>query len=236
MKRIDFDLIKAGGRKGEAEMKRLLDNHEGYIVQFAKSYLGRVKNDGRAITFYDLRATAMLGMIASVQKYNPEKGNFISWATNYMKSSIHELCGQTHSQSYYEEDSLDYDCADAEGKEAYEDSDISDGMDTSIDYETDSEEVEIRHSRHTVNAAYEGGELVPMSDSSAEDSVSYKEVMAKVRSVLNDEEYKIFCRYRGLAGYTAETMPVIAKDMGISLLHAQCAYLHSLVELGIDVD
>lgn len=78
-------LMKAGGVEGERARARLVASHERLVVSMAKKYLRSGKS------FSALISEGKVGLVQAVNKYDPKRGKFATYACWWIRAAIQEF-------------------------------------------------------------------------------------------------------------------------------------------------
>ena len=201
--------------------ERLINSNLRFVVTCAKQFVGQ------GVPLIDLINSGNLGLIQSVEKYDPDKGyHFISYAVWYIRREILRAIYNTGRTIRYP---ITYITKITKVKKAYEDfinkyqreptdeeliklTNITQKQYTSVVLNKSycqSIDTPITDDGKTTVENILTEDIKPFSDIFTKDSISYS------LKVLNPREYKVITEFYGLEGQYERPIKDIAKEMGL---------------------
>jgi len=210
--------MKAGDKKAR---EKLINSNLRFVVTCAKQFVGQ------GVPLIDLINSGNLGLIQSVEKYDPDKGyHFISYAVWYIRREIIRSIYNTGRTIRYP---ITYISKITKVKKAFDDF-----VSKYQRKPTDEELIKLtnitqkQYNAVVLNKSYcqsmdtpvtEDGkstvedilteDIKPFSDAFTRDAVS------NALKILNPREYKVITEYYGLDGHFERPIKEIAKEMGL---------------------
>ena len=210
--------MKAGDKKAR---EKLINSNLRFVVTCAKQFVGQ------GVPLVDLINSGNLGLIQSVEKYDPDKGyHFISYAVWYIRREIIRSIYNTGRTIRYP---ITYISKITKVKKAFDDF-----VSKYQRKPTDEELIKLtnitqkQYNAVVLNKSYcqsmdtpvtEDGkstvedilteDIKPFSDTFTRDAVS------NALKILNPREYKVITEYYGLDGHFERPIKEIAKEMGL---------------------
>ena len=210
--------MKAGDKKAR---EKLINSNLRFVVTCAKQFVGQ------GVPLIDLINSGNLGLIQSVEKYDPDKGyHFISYAVWYIRREIIRSIYNTGRTIRYP---ITYISKITKVKKAFDDF-----VSKYQRKPTDEELIKLtnitqkQYNAVVLNKSYcqsmdtpvtEDGkstvedilteDIKPFSDTFTRDAVS------NALKILNPREYKVITEYYGLDGHFERPIKEIAKEMGL---------------------
>ena len=210
--------MKAGDKKAR---EKLINSNLRFVVTCAKQFVGQ------GVPLIDLINSGNLGLIQSVEKYDPDKGyHFISYAVWYIRREIIKSIYNTGRTIRYP---ITYISKITKVKKAFDDF-----VSKYQRKPTDEELIKLtnitqkQYNAVVLNKSYcqsidtpvtEDGkstvedilteDIKPFSDAFTRDAVS------TALKILNPREYKVITEYYGLDGQFERPIKEIAKEMGL---------------------
>ena len=205
----------------ESAREKLINSNLRFVVTCAKQFVGQ------GVPLVDLISSGNLGLIQSVEKYDPDKGyHFISYAVWYIRREILNSIYNTGRTIRYP---ITYISKITKVKKAFDDF-----VSKHQRKPTDEELIKLtnitqkQYSAVVLNKSYcqsidtpvtEDGkstvedilteDIKPFSDAFTKDAVS------AALKILNPREYKVITEYYGLDGQFERPIKEIAKEMGL---------------------
>ena len=210
--------MKAGDLKAR---DKLINSNLRFVVTCAKQFVGQ------GVPLIDLISSGNLGLIQSVEKYNPDKGyHFISYAVWYIRREIMKSIYNTGRTIRYP---ITYISMITKVKKAYNE------FLSKYQREPTEEELikmtnitEKQYNSVILNKSYCQSIDTPITEdgkSSVEDILTEevkpfsdfftKEAILDSLKVLNPREYKVVTEYYGLGGISERSIKEIAKEMNL---------------------
>ena len=210
--------MKAGDMKAR---EKLINSNLRFVVTCAKQFVGQ------GVPLIDLINSGYLGLIQSVEKYDPSKGyHFISYAVWYIRREILRAIYNTGRTIRYP---ITYITKITKVKRAYEDFVEKYQRDP-----TDEELIKLtnitqkQYNSVVLNKSYCQSLDTPITDDNkttventlAEEVKPFtdtftKEAISSTLKILNPREYKVITEFYGLDGQYARSIKEIAKEMGL---------------------
>lgn len=210
--------MRAGDKKAR---EKLINSNLRFVVTCAKQFVGQ------GVPLVDLINSGNLGLIQSVEKYDPDKGyHFISYAVWYIRREIIRSIYNTGRTIRYP---ITYISKITKVKKAFDDF-----VSKYQRKPTDEELIKLtnitqkQYNAIVLNKSYcqsidtpvtEDGkstvedvlteDIKPFSDAFTKDAVS------NALKILNPREYKVITEYYGLEGQFERPIKEIAKEMGL---------------------
>ncbi len=216
-----IELARQMKKGDEKAREKLINSNLRFVVTCAKKYMGN------GVPLIDLIESGNLGLIQSLENYNPDKGyHFISFAVWYIRREIVRSLYNTGRTIRYP---ITFISKTVKVRKAYDDF-------IKKNYREPTEEELIKITELTpkqyksviTDKSYcqsmdspvtEDGkttiedticeELNPFTDIFTKDTIN------KSLKVLNDREYKVISEFYGLDGHSEKTIKDIAKEMGL---------------------
>ena len=201
--------------------EKLINSNLRFVVTCAKQFVGQ------GVPLIDLINSGNLGLIQSVEKYDPDKGyHFISYAVWYIRREILRAIYNTGRTIRYP---ITYITKIIKVKKAYEDfinkyqreptdeeliklTNITQKQYTSVVLNKSycqSIDTPITDDGKTTVENILTEDIKPFSDIFTKDSISYS------LKILNPREYKVITEFYGLEGQYERPIKDIAKEMGL---------------------
>lgn len=201
--------------------EKLINSNLRFVVTCAKQFVGQ------GVPLIDLINSGNLGLIQSVEKYDPDKGyHFISYAVWYIRREILRAIYNTGRTIRYP---ITYITKITKVKKAYEDfinkyqreptdeeliklTNITQKQYTSVVLNKSycqSIDTPITDDGKTTVENILTEDIKPFSDIFTKDSISYS------LKILNPREYKVITEFYGLEGQYERPIKDIAKEMGL---------------------
>jgi len=210
--------IKEGDNKAR---QKLINSNLRFVVTCAKQFVGQ------GVPLIDLINSGNLGLIQSIEKYDPSKGfHFISYAVWYIRREIIKSIYNTGRTIRYP---ITYIAIITKVKKAFDDF-----VNKNQRKPTDEELIkasgitEKQYNSVVLNKSYCQSIDTPVTEdgkSTVEDILSEeikplsdvftKEAVSNSLKVLNPREYKVITEYYGLEGQQERTIKEIAKEMNL---------------------
>ena len=210
--------IKEGDNKAR---QKLINSNLRFVVTCAKQFVGQ------GVPLIDLINSGNLGLIQSIEKYDPSKGfHFISYAVWYIRREIIKSIYNTGRTIRYP---ITYIAIITKVKKAFDDF-----VNRNQRKPTDEELIkasgitEKQYNSVVLNKSYCQSIDTPVTEdgkSTVEDILSEeikplsdvftKEAVSNSLKVLNPREYKVITEYYGLEGQQERTIKEIAKEMNL---------------------
>ena len=210
--------IKEGDNKAR---QKLINSNLRFVVTCAKQFVGQ------GVPLIDLINSGNLGLIQSIEKYDPSKGfHFISYAVWYIRREIIKSIYNTGRTIRYP---ITYIAIITKVKKAFDDF-----VNRNQRKPTDEELIkasgitEKQYNSVVLNNSYCQSIDTPVTEdgkSTVEDILSEeikplsdvftKEAVSNSLKVLNPREYKVITEYYGLEGQQERTIKEIAKEMNL---------------------
>ena len=210
--------IKDGDNKAR---QKLINSNLRFVVTCAKQFVGQ------GVPLIDLINSGNLGLIQSIEKYDPSKGfHFISYAVWYIRREIIKSIYNTGRTIRYP---ITYIAIITKVKKAFDDF-----VNRNQRKPTDEELIkasgitEKQYNSVVLNKSYCQSIDTPVTEdgkSTVEDILSEeikplsdvftKEAVSNSLKVLNPREYKVITEYYGLEGQQERTIKEIAKEMNL---------------------
>ena len=211
--------MKAGDVKAR---EKLITSNLRFVITCAKQYIGQ------GVSLLDLIQSGMLGLIQSLDKYDPDKGyKVLSFAVWYIRREILKSIYNSGRTIRYP---ISYICKISKVKKAYED--------FVNKYNRDPTEEEIiklanitqkQYNSVILNKSYcssldtplsqdEGmilSDIIPDNSSVEFNDTFFKEAISKSLNCLNPREYKVITEFYGLNGEYERPIKEIAKEMNL---------------------
>ena len=210
--------IKEGDDKAR---QKLINSNLRFVVTCAKQFVGQ------GVPLMDLINSGNLGLVQSIEKYDPSKGfHFISYAVWYIRREIIKSIYNTGRTIRYP---ITYIAIITKVKKAFDDF-VNKNQRTPTDEELikASGITEKQYNSVILNKSYCQSIDTPVTDdgkSTIEDLLSEevkplsdvftKEAISNSLKVLNPREYKVITEYYGLEGKSERTIKEIAKEMNL---------------------
>ena len=210
--------IKEGDLKAR---EKLINSNLRFVVTCAKQFVGQ------GVPLIDLISSGNLGLIQSVEKYDPSKGyHFISYAVWYIRREIMKAIYNTGRTIRYP---ITYISKITKVKKVYDDFVTKNRREP-----TEEELLEIADITHrqyvstVMDKSYCQSFDTPMSDDGSitlgdtlsEEESKYtdtftKDAISKALKCLNAREYKVITEFYGLEGQIEKPIKDIAKEMNL---------------------
>lgn len=211
--------MKAGDVKAR---EKLITSNLRFVITCAKQYIGQ------GVSLLDLIQSGMLGLIQSLDKYDPDKGyKVLSFAVWYIRREILKSIYNSGRTIRYP---ISYICKISKVKKAYED--------FVNKYNRDPTEEEIiklanitqkQYNSVILNKSYcssldtplsqdEGmilSDIIPDNSNIEFNDTFFKEAISKSLNCLNPREYKVITEFYGLNGEYERPIKEIAKEMNL---------------------
>lgn len=211
--------MKAGDIKAR---EKLITSNLRFVITCAKQYIGQ------GVSLLDLIQSGMLGLIQSLDKYDPDKGyKVLSFAVWYIRREILKSIYNSGRTIRYP---ISYICKISKVKKAYED--------FVNKYNRDPTEEEIiklanitqkQYNSVILNKSYcssldtplsqdEGmilSDIIPDNSNIEFNDTFFKEAISKSLNCLNSREYKVITEFYGLNGEYERPIKEIAKEMNL---------------------
>lgn len=211
--------MKAGDIKAR---EKLITSNLRFVITCAKQYIGQ------GVSLLDLIQSGMLGLIQSLDKYDPDKGyKVLSFAVWYIRREILKSIYNSGRTIRYP---ISYICKISKVKKAYED--------FVNKYNRDPTEEEIiklanitqkQYNSVILNKSYcssldtplsqdEGmilSDIIPDNSNIEFNDTFFKEAISKSLNCLNPREYKVITEFYGLNGEYERPIKEIAKEMNL---------------------
>ena len=211
--------MKAGDIKAR---EKLITSNLRFVITCAKQYIGQ------GVSLLDLIQSGMLGLIQSLDKYDPDKGyKVLSFAVWYIRREILKSIYNSGRTIRYP---ISYICKISKVKKAYED--------FVNKYNRDPTEEEIiklanitqkQYNSVILNKSYcssldtplsqdEGmilSDIIPDNSNVEFNDTFFKEAISKSLNCLNPREYKVITEFYGLNGEYERPIKEIAKEMNL---------------------
>ena len=211
--------MKAGDIKAR---EKLITSNLRFVITCAKQYIGQ------GVSLLDLIQSGMLGLIQSLDKYDPDKGyKVLSFAVRYIRREILKSIYNSGRTIRYP---ISYICKISKVKKAYED--------FVNKYNRDPTEEEIiklanitqkQYNSVILNKSYcssldtplsqdEGmilSDIIPDNSNVEFNDTFFKEAISKSLNCLNPREYKVITEFYGLNGEYERPIKEIAKEMNL---------------------
>ena len=210
--------IKEGDDKAR---QKLINSNLRFVVTCAKQFVGQ------GVPLMDLINSGNLGLVQSIEKYDPSKGfHFISYAVWYIRREIIKSIYNTGRTIRYP---ITYIAIITKVKKAFDDF-VNKNQRNPTDEELikASGITEKQYNSVILNKSYCQSIDTPVTDdgkSTIEDLLSEevkplsdvftKEAVSNSLKVLNPREYKVITEYYGLEGKSERTIKEIAKEMNL---------------------
>ena len=210
--------MKAGDKKAR---EKLINSNLRFVVTCAKQFVGQ------GVPLMDLINSGNLGLVQSIEKYDPSKGfHFISYAVWYIRREIIKSIYNTGRTIRYP---ITYIAIITKVKKAFDDF-VNKNQRTPTDEELikASGITEKQYNSVVLNKSYCQSIDTPVTEdgkSTIEDLLSEevkplsdvftKEAISNSLKVLNPREYKVITEYYGLEGKSERTIKEIAKEMNL---------------------
>lgn len=210
--------IKEGDDKAR---QKLINSNLRFVVTCAKQFVGQ------GVPLMDLINSGNLGLVQSIEKYDPSKGfHFISYAVWYIRREIIKSIYNTGRTIRYP---ITYIAIITKVKKAFDDF-VNKNQRTPTDEELikASGITEKQYNSVVLNKSYCQSIDTPVTEdgkSTIEDLLSEevkplsdvftKEAISNSLKVLNPREYKVITEYYGLEGKSERTIKEIAKEMNL---------------------
>lgn len=210
--------IKEGDDKAR---QKLINSNLRFVVTCAKQFVGQ------GVPLMDLINSGNLGLVQSIEKYDPSKGfHFISYAVWYIRREIIKSIYNTGRTIRYP---ITYIAIITKVKKAFDDF-VNKNQRTPTDEELikASGITEKQYNSVILNKSYCQSIDTPVTEdgkSTIEDLLSEevkplsdvftKEAVSNSLKVLNPREYKVITEYYGLEGKSERTIKEIAKEMNL---------------------
>jgi RNA polymerase primary sigma factor len=208
--------IKNGDKKAR---EQLINSNLRFVVTCAKQFVGQ------GVPLIDLINSGNLGLIQSVERYDPDKGyHFISYAVWYIRREILRAIYNTGRTIRYP---ITYITKITKVKKAYEE------FINKYQREPSDEELinltnitQKQYESVVMNKSYCQSLDTPLSDDGSttledvlcEETALFsdtftKEAISKSLKILNPREYKVITEFYGLDGQVSKSIKEIAKEM-----------------------
>lgn len=200
---------------------KLINSNLRFVVTCAKQFVGQ------GVPLMDLINSGNLGLVQSIEKYDPSKGfHFISYAVWYIRREIIKSIYNTGRTIRYP---ITYIAIITKVKKAFDDF-VNKNQRTPTDEELikASGITEKQYNSVILNKSYCQSIDTPVTEdgkSTIEDLLSEevkplsdvftKEAISNSLKVLNPREYKVITEYYGLEGKSERTIKEIAKEMNL---------------------
>lgn len=210
--------IKEGDDKAR---QKLINSNLRFVVTCAKQFVGQ------GVPLMDLINSGNLGLVQSIEKYDPSKGfHFISYAVWYIRREIIKSIYNTGRTIRYP---ITYIAIITKVKKAFDDF-VNKNQRTPTDEELikASGITEKQYNSVILNKSYCQSMDTPVTEdgkSTIEDLLSEevkplsdvftKEAISNSLKILNSREYKVITEYYGLEGKSERTIKEIAKEMNL---------------------
>ena len=210
--------MKAGDLKAR---DKLINSNLRFVVTCAKQYVGQ------GVPLVDLINSGNLGLVQSVEKYDPSKGYyFISYAVWYIRKEILRAIYNTGRTIRYP---ITYITRITKVKRAYEDFVNKHGREPSDDELLQLANItQKQYNSVVLNKSYCQSIDTPITDDGkttvenilTEDITPFsdsftKETISSALKILNPREYKVITEFYGLEGQYERTIKDIAKEMNL---------------------
>ena len=211
--------MKAGDIKAR---EKLITSNLRFVITCAKQYIGQ------GVSLLDLIQSGMLGLIQSLDKYDPDKGyKVLSFAVWYIRREILKSIYNSGRTIRYP---ISYICKISKVKKAYED--------FVNKYNRDPTEEEIiklanitqkQYNSVILNKSYCSSldtplsqdedmvlsDIIPDNSNVEFNDTFFKEAISKSLNCLNPREYKVITEFYGLNGEYERPIKEIAKEMNL---------------------
>jgi RNA polymerase primary sigma factor len=211
--------MKAGDTKAR---EKLITSNLRFVITCAKQYIGQ------GVSLLDLIQSGMLGLIQSLDKYDPDKGyKVLSFAVWYIRREILKSIYNSGRTIRYP---ISYICKISKVKKAYED--------FVNKYNRDPTEEEIiklanitqkQYNSVILNKSYCSSldtplsqdedmvlsDIIPDNSNIEFNDTFFKEAISKSLNCLNPREYKVITEFYGLNGEYERPIKEIAKEMNL---------------------
>jgi RNA polymerase primary sigma factor len=211
--------MKAGDVKAR---EKLITSNLRFVITCAKQYIGQ------GVSLLDLIQSGMLGLIQSLDKYDPDKGyKVLSFAVWYIRREILKSIYNSGRTIRYP---ISYICKISKVKKAYED--------FVNKYNRDPTEEEIiklanitqkQYNSVILNKSYCSSldtplsqdedmvlsDIIPDNSNVEFNDTFFKEAISKSLNCLNPREYKVITEFYGLNGEYERPIKEIAKEMNL---------------------
>jgi RNA polymerase primary sigma factor len=211
--------MKAGDVKAR---EKLITSNLRFVITCAKQYIGQ------GVSLLDLIQSGMLGLIQSLDKYDPDKGyKVLSFAVWYIRREILKSIYNSGRTIRYP---ISYICKISKVKKAYED--------FVNKYNRDPTEEEIiklanitqkQYNSVILNKSYCNSldtplsqdesmilsDIIPDNSNIEFNDTFFKEAISKSLNCLNPREYKVITEFYGLNGEYERPIKEIAKEMNL---------------------
>lgn len=209
-------------RNGDKSARdKLINSNLRFVVTCAKQYVGQ------GVPLVDLINSGNLGLVQSVEKYDPSKGYyFISYAVWYIRKEILRAIYNTGRTIRYP---ITYITRITKVKKAYEDFVNKHGREPSDDELLQLANItQKQYNSVVLNKSYCQSIDTPITDDGkttvenilTEDITPFsdsftKETISSALKILNPREYKVITEFYGLEGQYERTIKDIAKEMNL---------------------
>ena len=209
-------------RNGDKSARdKLINSNLRFVVTCAKQYVGQ------GVPLVDLINSGNLGLVQSVEKYDPSKGYyFISYAVWYIRREILRAIYNTGRTIRYP---ITYITRITKVKKAYEDFVNKHGREPSDDELLQLANItQKQYNSVVLNKSYCQSIDTPITDDGkttvenilTEDITPFsdsftKETISSALKILNPREYKVITEFYGLEGQYERTIKDIAKEMNL---------------------
>ena len=209
-------------RNGDKSARdKLINSNLRFVVTCAKQYVGQ------GVPLVDLINSGNLGLVQSVEKYDPSKGYyFISYAVWYIRKEILRAIYNTGRTIRYP---ITYITRITKVKRAYEDFVNKHGREPSDDELLQLANItQKQYNSVVLNKSYCQSIDTPITDDGkttvenilTEDITPFsdsftKETISSALKILNPREYKVITEFYGLEGQYERTIKDIAKEMNL---------------------
>lgn len=209
-------------RNGDKSARdKLINSNLRFVVTCAKQYVGQ------GVPLVDLINSGNLGLVQSVEKYDPSKGYyFISYAVWYIRKEILRAIYNTGRTIRYP---ITYITRITKVKRAYEDFVNKYGREPSDDELLQLANItQKQYNSVVLNKSYCQSIDTPITDDGkttvenilTEDITPFsdsftKETISSALKILNPREYKVITEFYGLEGQYERTIKDIAKEMNL---------------------
>lgn len=209
-------------RNGDKSARdKLINSNLRFVVTCAKQYVGQ------GVPLVDLINSGNLGLVQSVEKYDPSKGYyFISYAVWYIRKEILRAIYNTGRTIRYP---ITYITRITKVKKAYEDFVNKYGREPSDDELLQLANItQKQYNSVVLNKSYCQSIDTPITDDGkttvenilTEDITPFsdsftKETISSALKILNPREYKVITEFYGLEGQYERTIKDIAKEMNL---------------------
>ena len=227
--------MKNGDKKAR---EQLINSNLRFVVTCAKQFVGQ------GVPLVDLINSGNLGLIQSVEKYDPDKGyHFISYAVWYIRREIIKAIYNTGRTIRYP---ITYITKITKVKKAYEEF-----LNKNQREPTDEELINLtnltqkQYKSTIINKSYCQSldtvitddnkltleDIIPDDSNSSYDPFAKEYIEKSINLILNEREKFVINRYYGLNGYTEKTIKEIAQELGLGEERVRQIRKNSIIKL-----